>query len=72
MCNVGDVVQRSWKGGKFWGCNQYPKCKFAVFGEIEETPCPKCKLPFLVKKTNKAGEVTLLCWDKKCGYTNKD
>lgn len=68
----GDIVQRSWKGGKFWGCKNYPKCKFAVFGEIEETPCPKCKLPFLVKKTNKAGEITLLCSDKNCGYTNKD
>lgn len=72
MCKKGDVVQRSWKGGKFWGCNQYPDCKFAVFGEIEETPCPKCKAPFLVKKTNKAGEVTLSCYDKTCGYTNKD
>lgn len=68
----GDVVQRSWKGGKFWGCSNYPKCKFAVFGEIEETPCPKCKLPFLIKKVNKAGEVTLLCSDKNCGYKSKD
>ncbi|MFI5333505.1 MAG: type I DNA topoisomerase, partial [Candidatus Babeliales bacterium] len=60
QCGEGDVVQRSWKGGKFWGCNKYPNCKFAVFGEIVETPCPQCKLPFLVKKVNKAGDVTLL------------
>lgn len=68
-CKEGDVVQRSWRGGKFWGCSRYPDCKFAVFGEIEETPCPDCKLPFLVKKVSKKdGTVTLTCWDKKCGY----
>ncbi len=64
----GDVVERRWKGGRFWGCKNYPACKFAVFGEIEETPCPDCKLPFLVKKVAKNGTITLACSDKKCGY----
>lgn len=64
----GKVVQRRWRGGSFWGCDNYPKCKFAVFGDIEEIPCIKCKLPFLVKKTDKQGNVTLLCSDKNCGY----
>jgi DNA topoisomerase-1 len=64
----GDVVQRRWRGGSFWGCSNYPKCKFAVFGDIEETPCPQCGLPFLVKKVSKTGDVTLFCSDKKCGY----
>lgn len=64
----GEVVQRKWRGGTFWGCSNYPKCKFAVFGDIEEIPCPKCKLPFLVKKVDKQGNVTLFCSDKKCGY----
>lgn len=65
----GDVVERRWRGGRFWGCKNYPKCKFAVFGEIEETPCPQCKLPFLVKKVAKNGTITLMCSDKKCGFT---
>lgn len=66
----GDVVKRKWRGGTFWGCSNYPKCKFALFGEIEEIPCPQCKLPALIKKTDfKTGNVTLLCSDKKCGYT---
>lgn len=65
----GDVVKRKWRGGTFWGCGNYPKCKFALFGEIEETPCPDCKLPALIKKTDpKTDTVTLLCSDKKCGY----
>lgn len=66
----GDVVKRKWRGGTFWGCSNYPKCKFALFGEIEETPCPQCKLPALLKKTDfKTGKVTLSCSDKKCGFT---
>lgn len=64
----GDVVQRRWRGGSFWGCSNYPDCKFAVFGDIEETPCPNCKLPFLVKKVDKQGNVQLFCSDKSCGY----
>jgi DNA topoisomerase-1 len=66
----GDVVKRKWRGGTFWGCGNYPKCKFALFGEIEETPCPQCKLPALIKKIDtKTEKTTLLCSDKKCGYT---
>ena len=64
----GEVVQKVWRGGKFWGCGNYPKCKFAVFDEIVEKKCPQCKLPFLIKKTSKDGAVTLLCFDKACGY----
>ncbi len=64
----GEVVQKVWRGGKFWGCGNYPKCKFAVFDEIVEKKCPQCKLPFLIKKTSKDGKVTLLCFDKACGY----
>ena len=64
----GNIVQRVWRGGKFWGCSNYPKCKFAIFDQIEEAPCPDCKLPFLTKKVSKDEKVTLICWDKKCGY----
>lgn len=64
----GDVVERKWKGGTFWGCKNYPKCKFALFGDIEETPCPKCKAPALLKKVSSDGTVTLTCADKNCGY----
>lgn len=64
----GDVVERVWKGGKFWGCSNYPKCKFAIFDQIEEKSCPKCKLPFLIKKVDKEGNETFRCSDKTCGY----
>lgn len=64
----GVVVKKVWKKGTMWGCKNYPKCKFAVFGDIEETPCPQCKSPFLVKKFAKDGSITLICNNKECGY----
>ncbi len=67
----GEITRRTWRGGKFWGCSNYPKCKFAIFDEIEETKCPSCKLPFLLKKTSKDGTVKLKCSDKECGYNKK-
>ena len=63
----GDIVRRSWRGGVFWGCANYPKCKFAIFGDIEETPCPKCKAVYMLKKTTKKGD-SLSCANKECGY----
>lgn len=64
----GAVIKRKWRGGTMWGCSNYPKCKFAIFSDIEETPCPQCKKPFLLKKYDKDGKVMLFCSDKKCGY----
>jgi len=29
-CGKGDIIERRTKKGKvFWGCSQYPKCKWA-------------------------------------------
>lgn len=67
----GDVLKKQWRGNVFWGCAHYPKCKFVVFGNIEETPCPSCKLPFLVVKFDKQGNRYLVCSDKECGYKTK-
>jgi DNA topoisomerase-1 len=65
-----DLVKRRWRGGSFWGCAGYPKCKFSIFGEVSETPCPKCKSPYLLVVKNKQdGTEKLVCPDKACGYT---
>lgn len=69
LCSTGSIVRKKWKKGKFWGCNNYPTCTFAIFDEIEEKPCPKCKLPFLIVKTAKDGSKKYHCSSKECGYT---
>ncbi len=63
----GKVVKRRWRGGNFWGCSGYPDCKFAVFGDVEETPCAACNNPFLVVKKKKDGATMLACPNKACG-----
>ncbi len=48
----GKVVERKTRRGKvFYGCNQYPKCKFASWDLPVEGSCPKCG-EFLVEKNN--------------------
>ncbi len=68
QCGKGDVVQKIWKGKKFWGCSTYPQCNFSISGEIEETPCAKCKAPYLLRRVDKEGNVTLICHNKSCGF----
>jgi len=65
-CKEGSVVQKVWKGKKFWSCSRYPTCTFSVSGDIEETPCPRCKLPFMLKRTDKDGHTILVCSNKEC------
>ena len=68
----GDVVKRKWRGGTLWGCKNYPKCSFSIFGDIEQNPCPRCKSPYLIKKYSaKTNMITPTCGNKECGYTGK-
>lgn len=67
-CQKGEIIKRRWRGGTLWGCTKYPACQFAIFGDIEETSCPKCKAPYLIKKVEKDGSITLSCGQKGCTY----
>ncbi|HBL98586.1 TPA: type I DNA topoisomerase [Candidatus Dependentiae bacterium] len=70
-CQKGHLVKRLWKGKVFWACDTYPACSFSVSGDIELTECPKCHRPYLLKRTGTDDEVTLICSDKNCGYSQK-
>ncbi len=65
---AGDLIKRMWRGSAFWGCSNYPKCRFTISGDIEETPCPLCKSPYLLKKVDKEGIIELKCPNKECSY----
>lgn len=67
-CKKGDIIKRRWRGGTLWGCNHYPACQFAIFGDIQETQCPECKAPYLMKKFEKDGTISLSCAQKGCSY----
>lgn len=67
-CN-GSIVERKWRGGTLWGCQNYPKCNFSIFSDIEQIPCPKCKKSvYMLKKTNRAGQTSLICPLDECKY----
>jgi len=53
-CQSGQLVERrTRKGGKlFWGCNKFPKCKFATWDKPTDKKCKKCK-GMLVEKKDK-------------------
>lgn len=65
----GDIVERRTKKGKaFWSCNNYPKCKFAIWYKPIPMKCPHCGADFLFEKRDKTGQTILFCHNKGCGY----
>ena len=57
-CKDGQLVERRVrKTGKiFWGCNKFPKCKFASWDEPQKEKCPKCGALTVKKVSKKEGE----------------
>jgi len=69
-CDDGEVVQKSTKRGRsFYGCNKYPKCKFASWDKPIAEKCPECGSSYLVEKySKKTGETNIACPNKECGF----
>lgn len=69
LCGGDIVVKRSKRGRTFYGCSNYPDCKFVSWERPIDKPCPKCG-SLMVKKRAKAGEYEA-CTNKECRYTSK-
>jgi len=68
LCKDGDLVEKkARKGNTFYGCGNYPKCKFTSAGKPMAEKCPSCGSEYLVEKTLKAGPV-IACPNKECDY----
>jgi DNA topoisomerase-1 len=51
----GQMVEKKTKRGRiFYGCQEYPKCKFATWNRPVAEQCPHCQFPIMVAKS--AGE----------------
>lgn len=70
QCNIGELVYRLGKYGRFKGCNRYPECNYiektgpqAAPAESTGIPCPSCKAPKaeLVKRTSRMGKLFYSC-----------
>ncbi|MEE2710742.1 MAG: type I DNA topoisomerase [Gemmatimonadota bacterium] len=58
--------RRSKKGRTFYGCSNYPDCKFVVWDQPVGATCPSCGLKMMVEKNDKSGNDTHQC--PKCNY----
>ncbi len=64
-CKEGKLVEKRTKKRKiFYGCDQYPKCDFALWDKPTGKICPKCK-SLLIQ--TKRGQVK--CSNKECDFT---
>ncbi|MDO8511981.1 MAG: type I DNA topoisomerase [bacterium] len=64
-CNVGEIVERKSKRGKyFYGCNKYPECDFVLWSKPTGEKCPTCQSLLIFGKNN-----TAVCSGKECGFS---
>ncbi len=58
----GELVEKQSRKGKvFYGCNQYPSCKFASWDKPVKQTCPHCQAELLYEKGSKTGTPALHC-----------
>ncbi|MGZ6141864.1 MAG: type I DNA topoisomerase [Myxococcales bacterium] len=67
-CGGGLAERKSRFGKSFFGCVNYPNCKFAAWDRPIPGPCPKCGKPYLLSKYSKRDGAFITCPDKECGY----
>jgi DNA topoisomerase-1 len=69
-CKHGSLLKRKSRFGKiFFSCSEYPKCKYAVWNEPINEPCPLCAWPLLTVKITKRRGKEKVCPQKECGFT---
>jgi DNA topoisomerase-1 len=67
-CKDGDLVEkRARKGNTFYGCGNYPNCKFTSAHKPIAEKCPACGSEYLVEKNLKAGPV-IACPNNECDF----
>ncbi len=70
QCKDGEIYKKSSRRTKktFFGCNNYPKCQYALWDRPVPEACQQCGFPFLVEKRDRKG-FRLECPQKDCGYS---
>ncbi len=67
-CEKGEIVQKKSRRGKiFFGCDQYPKCDYALWNKPTGEKCPECD-SMMTEKNLKKGTFHA-CSNKECKYT---
>jgi len=67
ICHNPTQKMTSKKGKVFYGCSNYPECKFMSWDMPLDEYCPNCGKYLYLTKDGK----TKKCSDKECGYSEK-
>lgn len=68
QCENGELVKRKSKKGRvFYGCSNYPDCKFVVWNKPVNKKCPECNGLMVEKHSRKKGKY-YKCVNKECKY----
>ncbi len=69
-CSQGTLLRRKSRRGKvFYSCSTYPACKYAIWNEPLDEPCPKCGWPILTLKVTKRRGAEKVCPQAECDFT---
>ncbi|MBI5461505.1 MAG: type I DNA topoisomerase [Gammaproteobacteria bacterium] len=69
-CKKGTMLKRKSRAGKiFFSCSTYPECKYAVWNEPINEPCPSCGWPILTLKTTKRRGMEKVCPQSECQFS---
>ena len=71
-CSGEIVERRSRRGRVFYGCDQYPKCRFTLWNKPINKACPKCGAAFVLEKVTKKQGIVHTCNSHMCGYQESD
>jgi DNA topoisomerase-1 len=69
-CQGQLVEKQSRKGKVFYGCDQYPQCKFATWEKPVKRPCDHCGASLLYEKGSRSGQGGVFC--KVCGTQHEN
>ena len=60
-CGGALVEKQSRKGKVFFGCSNYPSCKFASWDRPVDRKCDHCNAALLYEKNSRSGSANLYC-----------
>ena len=62
----GNIIQKKSRGGRiFYGCSNYPTCKYVAWNPPIDEVCPECGTQLTEKKL-RSGETKKICPNKDC------
>ena len=68
-CHKGHLVARRGRQGKiFYGCDNFPHCKFSLPAKPYAMPCPQCHFPLALLKSENAEHQVWQCANKGCRH----